>query len=92
MGGGGGRETKGKKGRKTNRYRKFSNRESTRYAGKVVFVHSILGVAGSCRLTIRQLCTVRTLCTLIKKKTKFSSYMRKIKWDRLVIYEEGLHA
>jgi hypothetical protein len=30
--------------------------------------------------------------TLIKKKTKFSSYIRKFGWDRLKshIYEEGL--
>jgi hypothetical protein len=30
--------------------------------------------------------------TLIKKETKFSSYTRKLKWDRVQshIYEEGL--
>ncbi len=33
----------------------------------------------------------RLVITLIKKETKFSSYMRKFKWDLCkVIYEEGL--
>jgi hypothetical protein len=80
-----------KKWEGTNGCRKLNSRESTRHIEQFVFAYSILRVASLCRLTIRQLCTVRTLCTLIKKKTKFSSSKGNSNGIGCkVIYEEGL--